>query len=362
MPLKILSIILGCLLLGACGSDSNKSTHVEAAPVHVTEVQIRDIPRTLHAVGNVRPSATVDIIPRVAGELVEVSFREGQEVQAGQKLGTIDPRPYQAALREKQGALARSEAQLAKAQEDRRRFSKLVGNGYVSREAFDQTVTDAAALRATTIADKAALENAALELSYCTLAAPISGRIGALKVDKGNMIKSGNSEAIATIDAISPCYVSFAVPEGNLPAIQRALAQGELLLTATPPGGEAQQGQLTLVENQVDQKTGTIRLRANFPNNTKMLWPGQFVEVSLPLENIQNAILIPSRAIQTGRDESFVYIVDENNHAQYRKVSVIFENNGLSAVNADLKAGDRIITEGIVRISPGMQVRIIDNS
>lgn len=362
MPLKIFSTILGCLLLLACGNDQDNSKNMEAAPVHISEVQVKDIPRTLHAVGNVRPSATVDLIPRVAGELVDVSFREGQEVKMGQKLGMIDPRPYQAALREKQGALARSEAQLAKAQEDKRRFSKLVGSGYVSREAFDQTVTDATALRATTIADRAAVENAALELSYCTLVAPISGRIGGLKVDKGNMIKSGNSEAIATIDAISPCYVSFAVPEGNLPAIQKALAQGSLMLTATPPGGEAQQGELTLVENQVDQKTGTIRLRATFPNTARTLWPGQFVELSVPLEKITNAILVPSRAIQTGRDETFVYTVDENNRAQYRKVSVIFENAGLSAVNADLKAGDKIITEGLVRISPGMQVKVIQNS
>lgn len=350
--------LLIALLLPGCGSDGSKTGKVEAAPVRVAEVKVQDVPRIIHAVGNVRPSASVDIVPRVAGELVNINFREGQDVREGQVLGRIDPRPYEAALREKQGALARSEAQLAKAREDRRRFGKLVDSGYVSREAFDQTVTDAAALRATALADKAAVENAALELSYCTLIAPISGRIGSLKLDRGNMIKTGNTEPIATIDALSPCYVSFSVPENNLPAIQRAMAQGALTLTATPTGGASQKGTLNLVENNVDQKTGTIRLRASFGNENRELWPGQFVEVRLPLEEIKNALVIPSRAIQTGRDEAYVYTVGDDNRANYQKVRILFEHEGMSVVEADLKAGDKVITEGVVRLTPGMPVKI----
>lgn len=355
--LHIFAPMLAALLI-ACGSDSGNAGKVEAAPVRVAEVVARDVPRIIHAVGNVRPSASVDIVPRVAGELVSVNFTEGQDIKAGQVLGRIDPRPYEAALREKQAALARTEAQLAKAREDRRRFGKLVDNGYVSREAFDQTVTDAAALRATSLADRAAMENAALELSYCTLVAPISGRIGALKVDRGNMIKSGNSDPIATIDAISPSYVVFSVPENNLPAIQNAMAQGALALDATPIGGESQKGSLTLVDNNVDQKTGTIRLRGTFPNENRKLWPGQFVEVSLPLEEIKNALVVPSRAVQTGRDEAYVYAVDPENRASYKKVRILFEHDGMSVVEADLKAGDKVVIEGVVRLSPGMPVKI----
>lgn len=353
-------VIASALLIVACSSNDQGHKGIESAPVRVAKVTQESTPRLLRAVGNARASASVGIVPRVAGEIMAVRFNEGQDVVEGQPLIEIDPRPYHAALQEKKGILAKSEAQLAKARDDRRRFGKLVDNGYVSQEAYQQTATDAEALRATVAADRAAVENAALDLAYCTLKAPISGRIGALQVDKGNMVKSGTSDPIATIDAITPIYVTFSVPEANLPVIQKQMESGMVKISATPTGGEPQSGFLTLVDNSVDTRTGTIKLRGHFPNQDRRLWPGQFVEVLLPLGVAENAIIVPSRAVQTGRDESFVYVVNNDGRADYRKVKQLFEHDGKSIVEADLKPGENVVIEGQVRLIPGAAVRILD--
>ena len=187
---------------------------------------------------------------------------------------TIDTRPFEATLREKKGQLAKSEAQLHKATNDAGRYGKLVGNGYVSREAYEQTATEAAALRATVQADKAAVESAALDLSYCTLRAPISGRVGGLKVDKGNMVRSSDTTPIVSIDTLSPIYVTFSVPERHLSLILDRMHAGPVEVDVTPTGGQTEKGLLTLVENSVDTTTGTIQLRATFANENRRLWPG----------------------------------------------------------------------------------------
>lgn len=345
--------------LCACGSDNTSRNEIPAAPVHVEQARLESMERVLRAVGNVRASASVGLVPRVAGEIKAVNFTEGQDVRAGQPLILIDPRPYEATLKEKRGLLAKSEAQLAKAQDDRRRFEKLVGSGYVSREAFEQTVTDAAALRATVQSDRAAVESAALDLSYCTVSAPISGRIGALKLDRGNMVKSGDATPIVNIDTISPCYVTFSVPEAHLSTILQHMEKGPVRISATPTGGDAEKGSLVLVDNNVDTKTGTIRLRGKFDNEKRHLWPGQYVEIQLPLGTMENALVVPTRAVQAGRDESYVYIVDEDGRAAYRKVNILFENNGLSVLEADIKPGDKVVVDGQVRLSPGLPVNIL---
>lgn len=352
-------IIFLCIFLCSCGENDKNTSNGESAPVRVAEVRQQSAPRILHAVGNARASASVAIVPRVSGEIVAINFEEGQDVKEGQELLKIDSRPYEAILKEKKGALARSEAQFAKAIEDRRRYAKLVNNGYVSREAFEQTSTDAESLRATVLSDKAAVENAQLELSYCTVKAPISGRIGALKIHKGNMIKSGSTEAIVNIDALEPIFVNFSIPEANLPLIQAQLAQGSVSLEATPQGGQAQKGQLTLIDNNVDSKTGTIPLRATFQNSDRQLWPGQYVELSIPLGNFENALVVPSKAVQTGRDELYVYIVNDDNKAEYRKIKVLFVNKGDSVIEGDIKAGEKVVVEGQVRLVPNASVRIL---
>lgn len=358
IPVGLIFITL--FLVTACSDGDNGGKGVAAAPVRVAQAREASVPRMLRAVGNARASASVKLVPRVSGEIVAINFKEGQEVQSGQKLIRIDPRPYEIILREKRANLARSEAQLAKASRDRARFGKLVGNGYVSQEAFEQTATEAAALRATVQADRAAVESAALDLAYCDLTAPISGRIGSLTLDKGNMVKSGDSTPIASIDTIAPCYVTFSVPEAYLPAIMEHMEKGPVEVTATPTGGKTERGWLTLVDNNVSAKTGTIPLRGTFANEKRHLWPGQYVEVSLPLGIAENALMVPSRAIQAGRDESYLYAVGPNDTAVYHKVRVLFENDGESAIDSDLRPGDKVVIEGQVRLAPGLPMKILD--
>lgn len=357
--MKIVLIFALIIFLSACGEDKKSKSGEEAAPVRVSEIRQQAAPRILHAVGNARASASVAIVPRVSGEIVAINFEEGQDVKEGQALLQIDPRPYEAILKEKRGALAKSQAQYTKAIEDKRRYGKLVSNGYVSREAFEQTSTDAEALRATVLSDKAAVENALLDLSYCTVNAPISGRIGALKIHKGNMIKSGSSEAIVHIDALEPCYVSFSIPEVNLPLIQAQLKNGSVSLHAVPQGGHPQDGKLTLIENNVDTKTGTIPLRGTFQNTDRTLWPGQYVDISIPLGQFEDALIVPSKAVQTGREGAYVFIVNDYNKVEYRKIKVLFINNGESVIEGDVKPGEKVVTEGQVRLVPDMAVKIL---
>lgn len=359
MPVQIVAMFFCLCLLCGCQNDNVKNS-APPAPVHVAVATGGSITRTLNAVGNVEASATVDIIPRVSGQITAVHFVEGDDVKEGQPLLEIDPRPYAAALAEKKANLARSEAQLAKAERDRRRYGQLVGNGYVSREAFEQAATDAAALRATVQADRAAVDMAALDLAYCNIKAPLSGRIGALKMQKGAMIKASDTAPIVTIDAITPCRVIFSVPEPHLPAIQERLRSGALGLTAIPHGGQPEQGQVTLMDNNVDSRTGSIRLRGEFANESRNLWPGQFVEVKLPLGEIEEALLVPAPAVQTGREESYVYVINPDNRADYRKVRVVFEGAGQSAVAGDLHPGEKVVADGHVRLAPGVSVRILE--
>lgn len=359
MKYLLRSCFLLLLLPAACSGDQDKTAGPSLAPVHVQAVTRADVPRLLHVVGTVKASATVGVKPRVTGEIREVYFKEGQDVREGQPLFGIDPRPFEAALREKRGLLAKSQARLAKASDDMRRYGKLVGGGYVSREAYEQTATEAAALKATVQSDKAAVESAALDLSYCTIAAPISGRVGALNVDKGNMVKDTDDAPIVTIDALSPIYVVFSVPEAHLPVILERMRQEDVPVTATPGGGRTATGRLTLVDNTVDTRTGTIRLRATFENADRRLWPGQFVEVELPLGVAGNTLTVPSRAVLSGREESYLYLVDPDNRAVYRKVKVLFEHQGRSAVQGELSEGDRVVVDGQVRLAPGLAVEIL---
>lgn len=359
--MKHLAIFLLLLVpvLASCSGDKDGQGGRQAAPVHVMTVQPQDVPRVLGAVGNVKASASVGLTPRVTGEIEKVHFTEGQDVKEGDVLLTIDTRPFEATLREKKGQLAKSEAQLHKATNDAGRYGKLVGNGYVSREAYEQTATEAAALRATVQADMAAVESAALDLSYCTLRAPISGRVGGLKVDKGNMVRSSDTTPIVSIDTLSPIYVTFSVPERHLSLILDRMHAGPVEVDVTPTGGQTEKGLLTLVENSVDTTTGTIQLRATFDNENRRLWPGQFVTVELPLGMARQALAIPSRAVQSGREENYLYVAGADGKASYRKVNILFESGDISVVEGELKAGEQVIIDGIVRLAPDVPVKVI---
>ena len=353
-------LLLLLLALTGCSQDDSKKNTPPPAPVRVESVARADVPRLLHAVGNVRASSSVGVKPRVTGEIQQVHFTEGQDVREGDPLITIDPRPFEATLREKKGQLAKSQAQLAKALDDMNRYGKLVGSGYVSRDAYEKTATEAAALRATVQSDKASVESAALDLSYCTVVAPISGRVGALSVDKGNMVKAADATVIVSIDTLSPIYVGFSVPEVHLPVIMEQMAQTSVQVAATPAGGKPETGLLTLVDNTVDTRTGTIRLRATFANAQRRLWPGQFVQIELPLGLAAKALTVPTKAVQSGREESYVYVVDKDSRASYRKVRPLFEHGDRTVLDGEIAEGDRIVVDGQVRLAPGLLVKILE--
>ena len=357
---RLLCWLLGAsLLLTACSGEEKARDGAAAAPVHVQAVIRKDMPRLLHVVGNVQASASVEVKPRVSGEIRQVHFREGQDVKEGDLLLTIDPRPFEAVLREKRGLLAKSQAQLVKAVQDRARYSKLVGGGYVSRESYEQMATDAEALRATVQSDQAAVESAALDLAYCSVTAPISGRVGALTVDKGNMVQSNVATTVVTIHTMEPIYVTFSVPEVHLATILGRLRQGTVTVTATPTGGSPVRGELTLVDNEVDSRTGTIRLRATFANADRSLWPGQFVNVDMPLGMAGGALVVPAHAVQSGREGTYVYVADARNTAALRKVRVLFEHEGQSVVEGDIAEGEEVVVDGIVRLAPGLPLNIL---
>lgn len=347
------------LILAACQNDSVKNLP-PPAPVQTAVIQHGNMIRHINAVGNVQASSTVNIVSRVDGQITGVFFTEGQDVKEGQRLVQIDPRPYAAALAEKKALLAKSEAELKKALQDRRRYASLVQEGFISREAYDQTATDAAMLKATVEANRAQVRLAELDLSFCDIKAPASGRIGELRLHKGSMVKDNDSGPIATIDKIRPCRVLFSVPESYLPILHRHMRDGVLAIEAIPQGGTPEEGIVTLLDNNVDVKTGSIKMRGEFENASQALWPGQFVEVRLPLGHLDNALILPCKAIQTGRDSSYVYAADAENRAVLRNVKLLFENGGQCAVSGDLRAGEQVVTEGQARLAPGVRLHIQD--
>lgn len=347
-----------CLACGACTEDSPPGTS-SPVTVRVLPVVRQEVERRLDVVGSVEASASVEIRPRVTGELVAVHVQEGQEVHQGDPLMTLDTRPYAAALREARALLARDQARLVKAEEDRRRYGTLAKEEFVSREAYEKAATDAAELRASVQADQAAVERAALQLSYCAIVAPITGRAGSLQVDRGNMVKEGESQTLLTIDALEPIHVTFAVPEGHLSAIRARMAAGDSPpVQVMLPTGVAVDGKVDFMENRVDTRTGTIRLRAVFANRDRLLWPGQFVQVRLELDRPAPALVIPVRCLQRGREENYVYVVGPDKTARYRAVRVAFQLDDRCIVASGLNEGELVIAEGLIRVAPGVPVQV----
>lgn len=330
-------------------------------PVVVTAAAVvaRTVPVELRAVGHVEPSERVEVRARVGGQLERVGFREGERVVAGQVLFVIDPRPFDAALAEAEARLERDRALLEKAEQDVVRFTDLARDEYVSREQLDQARASAAALRATVAGDLAAVETVRLELSFCTISAPISGRTGDLLVHTGNLIKA-NDAPLVVIHRLEPCRVSFAVPEGELATIRSRHSAGRLgvAVMVRDDGLSAVEGELSFVDNQVDEATGTIRLKAAFANHDGRLWPGQFVDVVLTLGEEQGALTVPSQAVQTGQQGQFAFVVRDDGTVESRPVTVSRVHGGDSVVAQGLTAGEVVVTDGQLRLVPGARVTI----
>jgi multidrug efflux system membrane fusion protein len=318
------------------------------------------MPVQLSATGSVEAYSTVSIRAQVGGVVTKVHFTQGQDVKQGDPLFTIDPRPLEAALRQAEANLKRDTWQLQNSREQARRYAELVKKQYVSQEQFDQIKTNADALESTVDADKAAVENAKVQLSYCYIFAPVDGRTGSLLVNQGNLVRTNDATPLVVINQINPIYVTFSLPEGNLPEIKSRMAQSNLKVFAVLPQipDSPEEGTLTFVDNAVDSTTGTIRFRGTFANAGRRLWPGQFVKVLLNLTEQPNAVVIPFQAIQTGQNQQLVYVVKPDRTVEVRPVVVSRTLNGEAVVDKGLKPGETIVTDGQFLLTAGSRVQI----
>ena len=335
----------------------------EKVPVVIGTAKQKTVPVQLHAIGNVEGYASVAIKARVDGELTGVHFQEGQEVKKGDLLFTIDPRPYEVALKEAKAQLEKDTILAQKAEKDLLRYQALVDSDTISQEQYDQVYSNAKALKASVEVDNARIEQAKLELDYCFIRSPIAGRTGNLQVDQGNQIEANDDQAMVHILQIEPVYVSFAVPEKNIAAIKRYMANGRLEVEVSLPQEErlVEKGFLSFLDNEVDKKTGTIRLKATFTNKNGQLWPGQFVDVALTVATMPDAVVVPSQAIQTGQQGQYAFVVKPDLTVEARPLVVRMTLDD-EAVVEGLVDGERVVTEGQLRLVPGARVEITNPS
>jgi multidrug efflux system membrane fusion protein len=388
-------VLLGVTILAGCSgdpaqrADAKTPTDQEAVPVTVSAVVTKTVPVRIPANGTVQAIASVTILSQVDGQISRIHFTEGQDVRQGDPLFTLDQRPFEAALHEAEGNLARDTAQREQAQAnlardmaqyenakvEERRYQELFQDGGVSREQYDQAHTAALALQGTIQADQAAVENfkaaiqadqaivenARIQLEYTTIRAPMDGRTGNLLVHVGSAVKARDTgSALVIINQVHPIYVSFSVPEQSLADIRKYRAKGSIRVDAFIPGQEGSpvRGELTFVNNTVDPSTGTIQLKATFPNSDNRLWPGQFLNVALTLATEPNTVVVPSQAIQTGQQGSYVFVVKADGTVESRAIAPGLTLDGDTVVQKGLTPGERVVTEGQIRLVPGARVDI----
>src|SRR5438552_4685908 len=293
----------GVALSTSCTGTKAAPSRNVAVPVLAATVEQKDVPLQVKAIGAVEAYSNVSVKTQVTGELTGVHFKEGQDVSKGQLLFTLDKRPFEAALKQAQGMLAKDQAQSANARAQAKRYESLNKAGVVSKEEYEQMQSNADALDAAVLADQAAVENARIQLVYCTIYSPIDGRTGPLLIHQGNMIKANDTPFLVSINQVQPIYATFTVPEQNLADIKRFSSQGKLRVQALIPNDtrSPENGWLSFIDNTADQATGTIRLKGEFANTDRRLWPGQFVDVVLTLTQQPKAIVVPSQAIKNGQ-------------------------------------------------------------
>jgi multidrug efflux system membrane fusion protein len=370
-PLKSLALALtlvvaafAVIFLTRTEGTPQRETKAPLVPVRVAVALQRPVPVQLQAIGTVEAFAAVSVKSRVDGQLVGVHFREGQDVKKGDLLFTIDPRPFEVALREAQARLERDIALAEKADVDAQRYAELVAKNHVSRDKYEQFRANAEALRALAAADRAIVERARLQLEYCSIRAPMAGRTGRLLVDEGTQIKAGDDKGgMVEIAQVMPIHVAFAVPQQHLIEIKARMAGGPLTVEAqipgTPPVEET--GTLSFLDNKVNSQTGTIMLKAEFANANRALWPGQYVTAVLTLSTRPDAVLIPAVAIQTGQDGTFVFVVNPDQTVASRPVVAGVRVGEETVIEKGLAAGDTVVTEGQLRLVPGARVQPKDS-
>lgn len=347
------------LALAACSRDGARpAAAARPVPVRVATAVERDVPVELQAVGRIVSGASVQIRAQVSGVLLATRFAEGQPVRKGDVLVEIDPRPYAAALAEAQARLAQDAVRAANARADAARYAELAGKELVARQQHEAAAATAAALEAQVAADEAAVERARLELSYCTIRAPIAGRAGKRRVDPGNLVAAGAPEPLVTLEQTRPVFAEFAVPERHLAALRAPRA-------APPPvsiraaGGAAAEGAVTFVDNAVDPSTGTVLVRARLPNEAELLWPGQSVEVRVRVAERTRAIVVPASAVAAGQKGDYAYVVGPDRKAQLRPVVLEIAGEREATLASGVAAGEQVVVEGQLRLRPGVSVEAL---
>jgi membrane fusion protein, multidrug efflux system len=329
-------------------------------PVTVATVVQKAMPITTNVVGAAEAYSTVSVRAQLTGELTSVHFQDGDEVVKGQALFTLDRRAFEAAVNQAEATLQRDLAQAANARAQQERYRGLAERGITTREQLDQLSTAATALDATVAADRAALESAKVQLSYATIAAPLSGRTGKLMVNVGNLVRASDLTPLVVINQVSPIYVSFAIPETDLPDFKRYMAIRPLQVEARAPNdaGPPSRGIVSFVDNAVDSTTGTIMIRGTFQNEDRRLTPGQFVNVTVALGTDANAIVVPTAAVQNGQQGPFVFVMKPDKTAELRVIRVARAAGAETLVASGLTQGDIVVKSGQLRLAPGSQLSI----
>jgi len=345
--------------LAGCGEGRQQRRAQPAVPVTAAKVVQKTVPVTVRAIGHVEAIATVAVKARIGGELQKAWFTEGQNVAKGSTLFTIDPRQYEAALRLAEAQLAKDRALLEKAESDTKRYEGLVKQDFVTKEQYDQIIATAAALRAGVAADQASVDNARLQLAYCTITAPVEGRTGNLNVKVGNLVKADDASPLVTINQIRPIFATFSVPAQLLPKLTRR-NDDHIAVTATLPQSSSapETGELTFIDNAVDTATGTILLKATFANRDERLWPGQFVDVVVTLGQEANRVVAPAPAVQTSQQGQFVFVVKDDETVELRPVKADRMDETDAVIESGLAAGETVVTDGQLRLVPGAKVEI----
>ncbi len=356
-------LLLAILLLGACSKaqDGGQARPPEAIPVVLGEVERRAVALRADGIGNAEAINTVAIKSRVDGQIVAVRVADGAAVAKGEVLFDIDGRGFAAQLRQAEANLARDQAQLARASQQDERNRDLLARHFISPDAYAQIKAGLDSAAAVVAADRAAIDSARLQLDYATIRAPIAGRIGKIMITAGNLVKANDTAALAVINQMSPIYVSFAVPEQALAGVRAAMARVRLAVDVSYALADGSPrhaaGQLAFVDNSVDATTGTIRLRAQLDNRDGGLWPGQFVHAAVRLGEQADAIVIASRAVQTGPRGPYVFVIDAaKNTAALREIQVDRGDGPITVVAAGLTPGEKVVVDGQSRLVPGAAV------
>ena len=358
-PVILTSLFMICFLQSGCSRKVETPKGRPPALVTAAPATQQNVPVMIRAIGTMEASESVVVRTQISGELIKVAFHEGQDVQKGALLFQLDPRTYLAAIRKAEASLGRDKVIMANARKDYERYSQLVKDGIVTQEQAEGYRTKAESAAADVAADAAAVDSAREQLAYCTITSPISGRLGVLAADRGNVVKA-NDTVLVTINKLIPIHASFTIPEKELPEVKRLMAGGRIPVEVEVPGttGIREKGFVTFFDNSVDTATGTIRLKALFDNANKQLWPGQFVNISIILGMKNNAVVVPSQALQTGQNGQFVFVVKPGGTAEVRQVVSGPISLNMTVIEKGLQPGEQVVIDGQMRVIPGGKVEI----